>query len=338
MKRILLTGGCGFIGHHTVEHILKKTDWEIIVLDRLDYASSGFDRLRDIEVFDNKRVKVYTWELEMPISENMARELGHFDYVVHMAAASHVDDSILMPRPFIENNIKSTITMLEFAKKAKPDLFIYFSTDEVYGTAPEGISYKEGARFNPGNPYAASKAAAECICMSYSNTYKIPIMITNTMNVIGERQHPQKYVPKIITHVLEGKVLPIHSNKEKTQAGKRHYIHARNVADGLLFILNNCKETLDNIDSSKGKFNIVGEKELDNLQLAQLVAKAVGKELVYEMVDFHSSRPGHDLRYALSGKKLEEIGWKPPMAIEESISRVVKWSLMDKNKRWLEMQ
>jgi dTDP-glucose 4,6-dehydratase len=341
MKTILVTGAAGFIGHHFCEHILKNTDWNIVVLDRLDYASMGYDRLRDIEVFDDKRVKIFTWDLCLPISENLEKEIGHIDYIVHMAAGSHVDDSITNPVPFIMNNVQNSLNMLEFARRIKPEKYVYFSTDEVYSTAPEGVEYKEGDRFNPGNPYSASKAAAECFCMAYANTYKMPIIITNTMNVLGERQHPQKYLPKIINTVLDGKILTIHANPQKTQAGKRHYIHARNVADALIFILNNIDETLHKIDASKGKFNIVGEREIDNLELAQLVTKSINKvtgknyKLKYKFVDEHSLRPGHDLRYSLSGDKMKTLGWQPPKKIEETIDSIVAWSLKPKNLKWL---
>jgi len=341
-KRILITGGAGFVGHHVVEGILKNTDWEIVVLDRLDYASNGFDRLRDIEVFDDKRVTIFTWDLQMDISENLQKEIGHIDYVIHMAAGSHVDNSIKNPRPFILNNVKNTITMLEYARKIHPKKFIYFSTDEVYSTVDEktGYLYKEGDRFNPGNAYSASKASAECICMSYANMYKMPIQITNGMNIVGEKQNPEKYLPKIINSILDEKTLTIHANAEKTQAGKRHYIHARNVGDALLFILNNVDETLHHVDASKGKFNIVGEKQLDNLQLAQIVEKAVqkhypDKKLLYEFVSFHAERPGHDLVYGLNGDKMKTLGWQPPKTIEESIYKIVEWSLDPKNIHWL---
>jgi len=332
---VLITGAAGFVAHHIVEHILKKTDWNIVVLDRLDYASSGYDRLRDIEVFDTKRVKVFATDLQQPILEGLDQEIGEVDIIIHAAAGSHVDNSIVAPKEFILNNVVSTINVLEFARARKNlKKFIYFSTDEVYGTAPEGTDYKEGDRFNPGNPYSASKAASECVCYSYANTYKLPIVITNTMNVIGERQHPEKYVPKCIKAALNGDVLTIHSNPEKTEAGKRHYIHARNVADAIIFIINNSNERLNNIDASIGKFNIVGEIELDNLQLAQKIAKIVGKPLKYEMTDFHSARPGHDLRYSLSGEKLTKMGWKPPLDFDTSLEKTVNWTLNRKEK-WL---
>ena len=342
MKTALITGGCGFVGHHVVEHFLKETDWNIIVLDRIDYASCGFDRLRDIDAFDDKRVKTFVYDLNLPLTKGLIDEMGKdINYVVHMAAASHVDHSITKPIPFILNNINNTVNMLEYVKEnllgEKLEKFIYFSTDEVFGTAPEGVNYKEGDRINPGNPYSASKASAEAICMAYSNSYKMPIMITRTMNIIGERQHHEKFLPLIIKSVVTGEKLTIHGNKDKTKTGTRFYLHARNAADSLLFILKNVNEFLDNIDASKGKFNIVGEQETSNLELALIVAKILGKELNYEIVDFHSSRPGHDLRYALDNSKLLELGWDYPRTFEETVKSVVEWSLMSKNKHWLNL-
>jgi dTDP-glucose 4,6-dehydratase len=163
----------------------------------------------------------------------------------------------------------------------------------------------------------------------------MPIIITNTMNVIGERQHPEKFIPKVINKILNGETVTIHSNKEKTKAGSRFYIHARNIADALLHILDECDETLDNYDSSKGRFNIVGETETDNLELAQLIAKILGKELKYQMVDFHSQRPGHDLRYALDGEKMKSLGWFHPIGFEESLENTINWTL--KRQEWLKI-
>ena len=336
-KRVLVTGASGFVGHHIVEHLLKFTDWDIVTIDRLSKTTSnGFDRLRDIEAFADTRVTCYTHDLNQPIGEGLQKEFGQFDYILHVAASSHVDNSIEDPVQFILNNTNSTLQMLEYAKtQTSLEKFLYFSTDEVYGTAPFGTNYKEGDRYNSGNPYSASKACAEQCCYAYSNTYKLPIVITNGMNILGERQHPEKYLPKIINYVLDGKTLPIHSNKEKTQAGYRHYIHARNVASAILFVLTKTDEVLDNIDASKGKFHIVGEKEMDNLHLAQLVAKVLNKELKYEMIDFHSQRPGHDLRYAMSGDKLAKLGWTPPVSIEESIRSIINWSLLPEHICWL---
>jgi dTDP-glucose 4,6-dehydratase len=326
MKRWLVTGGCGFIGHHFIEHRIKQNlvD-EIVVLDKLTYASNGFDRLRDISVFDNKRIKIFTHDFENPINENLAREMGQIDYIVHMAAETHVDNSIKLAEPFVRTNVLGTMNMLEYARTYKPSMFLYFSTDEVFGPAPKGIYYGEWDRYNSANPYSASKAGGEELCLAYANSYKIPMVITHTMNVYGERQHKEKFIPLVIRKSLLGEKVTIHADKSLTQAGSRFYIHARNVANAIDFVL-------DHVDHTD-KFNIVGEKEVDNLALAKFIAEIVGKKLKYEMVDFHSSRPGHDLRYALSGEKLKGFGWEPPITFEDSLAKTIQWYLA--NKKWL---
>lgn len=334
MKKIVVTGGAGFVGSHVVEHLLKNTDWDIVVLDKLTYASQGYDRLRDIECFDEKRVKVFTPDLQEKIGDGLVQEIGRVDYILNMASESHVDNSIADPVNFILNNVKLTLNMLEYARLVKPKKFIQFSTDEVHGTAPEGVDYKEGDRFNAGNPYSASKACQEVICQAYANTYGLPIVITNGMNFIGERQHKEKFVPICIRKILAGEVVQIHANSDCTKAGTRFYIHCRNAAEAILFILNNTTETLDKVDASKGKFNIVGEKESDNLELAQTIAGMIGrKNLQYELVNFHQSRPGHDLRYALNGDKLKSLGFKYPKTLEESLEKTIKWYLA--NPKWM---
>ena len=343
-KRILITGMCGFVGHHICEAVLKNTDWDIIGLDKLTYASNGFDRIRDIKAYDDKRVILLTGDLTRPIPEGQIKEIGKVDYIFHLAAESHVDNSIKNPEPFVMSNVIGTMNMLDFAKKVKESLkvFIQFSTDEVYGPAPEGIDYKETDRLNSTNPYSASKAGAEQLSMAYANCYDLPVIISSTMNIIGERQHPEKFIPLVINKVLSGETVTIHSNKDKTQAGKRHYLHARNVAAALLFLIDNVDMTkskyyIDNKDMPqfRFKYNIVGEKEMDNLELAKFIADIVGKKLNYELVNFHESRPGHDLRYSLDGSKLRELGYKHPVGFEESLKKTVEWFLDRKNKRWL---
>lgn len=338
MKKLLLTGGAGFIGHHIVEYILKNCpDHEVIILDKLSYASSGFDRLRDIDVYDNNRdrVKIFTFDFTRPISEGLAKEIGRPDIIIHLGAESHVDLSIADPERFILNNVIGTLNILQFAKLVRPNLFVYFSTDEVYGPAPKGVFYKEGDRHNTGNPYSASKSASEMLCRSFAGTYKMRINITNTMNVFGERQHPEKFIPMVINKVLKGKEVTIHSDASMTKAGSRFYIHARNVALKLMYIVEHSEENLDKYDASKGVFHIVGEKEVNNLELAQMIARFIGKKLKYKMVDFHSSRPGHDLRYAMSGEKLEKLGCVNPKPFEESLEKTIEWTIQ--NKKWLNL-
>ena len=252
-NNILITGGCGFIGHHVVEHFLRKTDYNICILDKLNYASLGLERLRSFGALDSSRVKVFTTDVSYPLSEGVKRELGDINTIVHMAAESHVDNSIEQPREFFQSNINGTVEMLEYAKELDNlENFFYFSTDEVYGYAPDGVSYKEWDRHKPTNPYSAAKSAAENICIAYENTYKIPIMSVNVMNAFGQRQHVEKFIPMTIKNILHGNKVLIHSYPNKERAGSRFYIHARNIAEAVLFL------------TKKGelgeKYNIVGEK------------------------------------------------------------------------------
>jgi len=327
MKNILITGGCGFIGHHFVEHVLRETDWNIIVIDKLTYASYGLERLKDLGATDNKRVKIFTYDLSNPITIGLKKELGNINYIVHMAADTHVDNSISEPVPFVKNNIMSTLNLLEFARDLKElEIFFYFSTDEVYGPALGDKLFKENERHNPTNPYSASKSGAEQLCVAYHNTYGVPVMRINVMNAFGERQHVEKFIPKVIKKVLNDEKVEIHSYPDKKKAGTRFYIHARNIAAGVLFLIKNGK-----IGEC---YNLTGEKEVSNLELAEFIANTIGKELNYEMVDFHSDRPGHDLRYGLDGEKMQEMGWKLPVGFEESLRRTVLWTI--ENKKWLQ--
>lgn len=329
-SKILLTGGAGFIGHHLVEGILKNTDWDIVILDRLD-ISGNLERLRDIDVWEKEkqRVKFVWWDLKSAINSLVRAQIGKVDYIWHLAASSHVDRSIEDPMMFVMDNVVGTCNILNFARQTEGlKLFINFNTDECFGPAAEGVFHKETDRHSPKNPYAASKVGQWALGVAFENCYKLPIINTYTMNVLGERQHPEKFVPMVVRKTLSGESVIIHANKDKTQAGKRHYIHARNVCDALLFLTKRGFQGYD-------EFNIVGEKEIDNLTLAQIIAKVVGKELKYEMVDFHSSRPGHDLRYALDGSKLKSLGFEYPKTFEESLEKTIQWIADPKNKKWL---
>ena len=329
--KIIVTGGCGFIGHHFVEHVYKNTDWEIIIIDKLSYASNGFERLRDTDTLNDKRVKVFTSDLILPLSDGLIKEMGtDVDYIVHMAAETHVDNSIKDPKLFIKNNIQSTVNLLEYARNYLPNLkiFFYFSTDEVFGPALGDTLYKEWDRHKPTNPYSASKSAAEQICISYENTYKTPLMIVNVMNAFGERQHVEKFIPLCIKKIMNNEKIYIHSYPDKKTSGTRFYIHGRNIAAAVLFLIKN--------GTIGEKYNISGEREVSNLEMAQMIAKSMNKEaeLNCEMVDFHSSRPGHDLRYGLDGTKLFDMGFKLPLNFEESLKKTVMWTL--ENQKWLE--
>jgi dTDP-glucose 4,6-dehydratase len=339
-KNVLITGGAGFIAHHVIDRILRTTDWNIVTLDRLDFSGNLnrlADMMQDHDPDTRKRVRPVFHDLKAEISPLTSGMIGDINYVLHLAAGSHVDRSIEYPMEFVMDNVVGTVNLLQWARTL-PNLesFINFSTDEVFGPAPPGVLYKEYDRYNSGNPYSASKAAAEELCVAFENTYKMPIVVTHTMNVFGERQHPEKYIPMVIQKVRDGETVTVHSDPTRTQAGSRHYIHAKDVADGLMFILDKLKDYKHSGDYGHAKcpkFNLVGPEEIDNLELARIIARAQGKELKYEMVDFHSSRPGHDLRYALDGGLLEGLGWIPKIKLSERVKEVVDWTLA--NDRWL---
>ena len=241
MKKVLLTGGAGFIAHHVIRHFLKNTDWEIVSLDRLDY-SGNLNRIADMmKEFDPKqqKVRIVYHDLRAEINQMLAADLGQFDYILHLAASSHVDRSIDNPMEFVQDS-NGVLQYIEFARNQKNlERFIYFGTDEVFGPAPVGVNYKERDRYNSTNPYSATKAGGEELAVAFENSYHMPIYITHTMNVFGERQHPEKYIPMTIKNVRDEKLVTIHSDEARTTPGSRHYIHASDVADACLFLLNN---------------------------------------------------------------------------------------------------
>lgn len=339
MKRALITGGAGFIAHHLIGKLLKETDWEIISLDRLDFSGNLnrlHDLMQDFAPEDRRRVKIVYHDLKSAINPLISADIGRVDYVLHLAAGSHVDRSIEYPMEFVMDNVVGTCNILDYARGLDHlERFVYFSTDEVFGPAPAGVNYEENDRYNSTNPYSASKAGGEELAVAFENTYNLPVYITHTMNVFGQRQHPEKYIPMCIKRVRDGETITIHSDPTKTIPGSRHYIHAEDVADALLFLLN--QPTIEYKDSTGAKcpkFNVVGGEELNNLQLAQLIADIQGKELKYELIDFHSARPGHDLRYALSGVKMRNIGWTP-QPVRDRLREVVEWTLA--NERWIKL-
>lgn len=336
MTHVLLTGGLGFIGAHTVEGYLKTTDWKITVLDSLRFAGR-MERLTDIEGYDPSRVEVRWHDLRSPIHEQLAWSIGEVDFIINMASDSHVDRSITDPVPFVHNNVMLVLNMLEYARKVKPKKFIQVSTDEVYGPAPFGYSHIETDPLKPSNPYSASKASQEQIAFSYWRTFDVPIIVTNTMNNFGERQDKEKYVPMVIRRILREEAVQIHArpNNDNTWTpGSRVWLHARNHADALRFILENVDvpKYSEGVDGHP-RFNVAGEREIDNLKLAHMISNILEEELIYDLVDFHSQRPGHDLRYSLDGTKLREAGWVPPLSIEESFEKTVRW--YRNNPEWL---
>lgn len=319
--KILVTGGSGFIGSHFVEHVIENTDFEVTVLDSLNYAGD-LERLTHLR----EQVRFIYHDLQAPIIAGKEERLGQFDYIVHFAAESHVENSLHDPMKFAMSNTIGTVNMLEFARRQK-DLkcYVQISTDEVYGPAPKGVYYKEWDRVKPSNPYSAAKAGGDAMAIAYSTCYEMPIIITRTMNNFGERQHPEKYVAMVMKKVINNEKVTVHGTEDNI--GQRFWLHARNHADGVLFLLNRYTD-----DMRGDIFNIAGD-EYNNLQIAEMIANSLSKELDYELLDFHKTRPGHDLRYALDNTKMTKLGWTPPVEMVESLDRTVKWTLH--NPEWL---
>lgn len=338
MKRVLLTGIGGSISTHFLEHFMINTDWELVGIDSFRHKG-WMDRV--MEVTKNhedwkKRITIITHDLNAPFSDLTKKKIGHIDYIISMASLSDVEASIQDPVPFIQNNVNLAINMLEYAREIKPEVFIQISTDEVYGASSSkyGDLRKEWDAIIPSNPYAASKACQEVIAISYWRTYGVPVIITNTMNNFGEMQQSSKFPAMIQKWISEGKKITIHG--KPGHIGSRSYIHSRNFADAVLFILKNLPPHLHvpNTADRPDRYNIAGDKQLDNLELAQTISKLMGKEeLDYELVDSHTQRPGHDPHYGLEMTKLYSKGWKSPLTFEESMKNTIEWQ--EAHKEWM---
>lgn len=340
MKRVLLTGIGGSIGSHFMAHIFHNTDWEIVGVDsfrhkgwvdRVEYMLKHHDDWRP-------RLTMITHDLTVPFSPLKKKVIGHIDYIISMAAMSDVEQSINEPAWYIRNNVDLTLSLLEYAREIKPEAFVQISTDEVYGAVASKHDdlRKEWDPIVPSNPYAASKACQEAIAISYWRTYGVPLIITNTMNNFGEMQQSSKYPAMIQKKIANGEKITIHG--QPGQIGSRSYIHSRNFADAVLFILKNCSPHMHvpNSADRPDRYNIAGDKQLDNLELAQLISSLMGKEnLDYEMIDTHTTRPGHDPHYGLDDTKLKSLGWNPPLSFEESLKNTIEWQT--ENKEWLEV-
>lgn len=337
MTKILLTGAGGAIGVHTLAHIMHNTDATVVAVgtfrnkgyyDRITRVCQNHEEWKD-------RIEILVHDLKVPFSSRQVDSLRDVDYIINLASLSDVYDSIENPVPFIRNNVDITLTMLELAREIKPKSFIQFSTDEVYGPcAVDSSGHKEWETILPSNPYAASKAAQEAIAIAYWRSYGVPVIITNTMNNFGEMQGASKYTAMIQKKLTEGETVTVHAAGDG-QIGTRYYIHSRNASDAILYILNNLPATLHQpgeIDRPD-RYNVVGDKQVSNLELAQTIADLMGKDLDYELVDFHSEQPGHDLHYGLDGAKLEDAGWVSPSTFEDSLKNTIDWQI--RNPEWM---
>ena len=328
----------GAIGVHVLAHIMHNTDWEVVGSDSFKSEHKGyFDRVA--RVCRNhpdwpERIKVITHDLNAPFTDRQIEKMGRIDYIINLAARSDVQNSIDDPLPFVRNNTELMLNMLELSRKLEPEVFLHFSTDEVYGPAPkDSKGHAEWEAIKPSNPYSASKAIQESLAFAWWRSYNVPVIITNTMNNFGEMQAPSKF-PAMIQQKLERNE-PITVHAAGGEIGTRYYIHSRNTADAVLFILKNVKPRLHafgEIDEPE-RFNIVGDKQVSNLELVETIARLMGKSPIIQMVDYHVNNPGHDLHYGLDGSKLAALGWKSPLSFEESLKNTIEWQ--QRNPEWM---
>jgi dTDP-glucose 4,6-dehydratase len=330
-KRILITGGAGFIGSHAVRHFVKKfPEYLIVNLDKLTYAGN-LENLKDIEDYSNYvfiRGDIKDFDLVKSIFDKY-----QIDAVIHLAAESHVDRSIMNPLEFMKTNVEGTLVLLHNAllsweKDFTNKLFYHISTDEVFGSLGQEGYFREDTKYDPRSPYSASKASSDHFVRSYFHTYGLPVIITNCSNNYGPYQFPEKLIPLMIHNILKRKPLPVYGTGE-------------NVRDWLW--VGDHVEAMD-IVFHKGtpgeSYNIGGNNEWKNIDLVRLICRLTDEKIKPDtpsenLITFVTDRKGHDLRYAIDASKIKnELGWKPSMDFEEGLRKTIDWYL--ENKDWVE--
>jgi dTDP-glucose 4,6-dehydratase len=332
MSRILLTGAAGFVGAHMLRHLIETTEHHIVAPVSLRHRGSS-SRLEWATAGQRDRVTFLRHDLAAPLSATELHQIGDVEAILNVASESHVDRSITDPRPFVENNVSLALTVLEAARALRPDVVLHMSTDEVYGPAEPDQAHAEWSPILPSNPYSASKAAQEAIAISYWRTYGVPLVLTNTMNIFGQTQHPEKFVPRILSALAHRRPITVHGSPDGT-FGSRFYLHASQLASAWAFLLArpDLIRQYGDGSSTPARWNVVGAQEVDNLQMVHEVAAAAGIDpaLAHNLVcveDFHTTRPGHDRRYALDGGALAAAGWPQPATFREDLAKTVAFTL-----------
>jgi dTDP-glucose 4,6-dehydratase len=336
MKKILITGGAGFIGSHVVRLFATKyTNSQIVNLDKLTYAGN-LENLKDVEALPN--YKFVKGDIVDAVFINELFHTEQFDTVVHLAAESHVDRSISNPLEFVNTNVIGTVNLLNAAKtiwgcsKDKPlpsdKRFYHVSTDEVYGTLGDTGLFTEETPYDPHSPYSASKAASDHFVRAYYDTYNLPVVISNCSNNYGPNHFPEKLIPLCIHNIKNNKPLPIYGKGENV----RDWLYVVDHARAIDVILNKAEPG--------STYNIGGHNEWTNIDVIRLLCRIMDKKLNRpegtneQLITFVKDRAGHDLRYAIdSGKLQNELGWKPSLQFEEGLEKTVDWYLA--NEEWL---
>ncbi|MFH6969608.1 dTDP-glucose 4,6-dehydratase [Flavobacterium sp. FlaQc-28] len=332
MKKILITGGAGFIGSHVVRRFVTKyPEYQIFNLDALTYAGN-LENIKDVENQPN-----YHFVKGDIVDENFINELftvHNFDGILHLAAESHVDRSIEDPLAFVKTNVIGTMNLLNAAKKQwksnfDDKRFYHISTDEVYGSlGAEGL-FTETTPYDPNSPYSASKASSDHFVRAYGETYGLPYVLTNCSNNYGSYHFPEKLIPLFINNIINNKPLPVYGDGNYTRDWLFVEDHA--IAIDLIFHKGKNHET----------YNIGGFNEWKNIDLVKLLCQIMDQKLgrnegtSQRLITYVKDRPGHDLRYAIDASKINrELGWKPSVTFEEGLERTINWYL--NNEEWLQ--
>jgi dTDP-glucose 4,6-dehydratase len=315
--KILVTGGAGFIGSAFVRLVIAETDYRVVNLDALTYAGN-LENLTPVEGNDRYRFVHGDITDTAMVDALVADEKP--DAVVHFAAESHVDRSILSPEPVVRTNFNGSFNMLEAAKRNNVARFVHVSTDEVYGSLEPPHEADENYPLNPASPYSASKAGSDLLARSYFITFKLPVLITRASNNYGPYQFPEKLIPLMITRALDGQPLPVYGDGQQV----RDWLYVDDHCRGILAVLRKGRD---------GEiYNIGGNRSLPNLDVVRKLLEATGQP--DSLITYVKDRPGHDRRYALSSEKLmSETGWRPVMDFEAGLARTIDWYRT--NTAWL---
>ncbi|HUJ09429.1 MAG TPA: dTDP-glucose 4,6-dehydratase [Verrucomicrobiae bacterium] len=314
VRRVLVTGGAGFIGSHFVKVALREhPDWHILNLDKLSYAGN-LENLAELP--DANRHEFIKGDITDHEAVAGVWRDG-IDCVVNFAAETHVDRSILWADEFIKTDVLGTFTLLEAARQFGVKKFIQISTDEVYGSISQG-SFTEDSPLNPRNPYSASKAGADRLAFAYFATHQVPVIVTRCSNNFGPNQHPEKFIPLFITNALEDKPLPLYGDGRYV----RDWIYVEDHCAAIDFLIAH--------GTAGETFNIAGGNEVENIEIARRVLRKLGKP--ESLIQLVKDRPGHDRRYSLEAGRLAALGWKPQRDFAESLDDTVDWYA--RNERW----